>query len=260
MGAGDFLMATGQVREMYERRPLPVAVVGLHGKPQWHEVFENNPKIARRHRGPFQVLRNGPQARPYIAASKPDRWIWKDFGPPPGELHFTAAELEFAKPYAGRILIEPNVKKNGHQNKAWPFERWQALADRMPGSFLQCGPVGTRWLVGVERLITRTFREAAAVLAVSRAFVGTEGGMHHAAAAVGTPAVVLFSEFIAPSVTGYASHRNIRHAGEPCGLRVPCASCERSMLAIEVEEVEQNLAEIIAVEAVPSAPAQLANV
>jgi hypothetical protein len=246
MGAGDWLMATGQVREMYERNPVPVMVVGADKRPQWHEVFANNPKIAdRRRRGPYQVLRNGPGARPYIEASSGGRWLWREFGPPRGELCFSLDERMFAKRNAGRIMIEPNVKKNGHANKAWPFERWQQLVDRMPHRFLQCGPIGTRWLRGVDRVVTQTFRHACAALSTSRAFVGTEGGLMHAAAAVGVPAVVLWSEFIAPSVTGYEAHRNIRHAGEPCGMRSPCKGCEASMLAISVDEVEQNLSEVV---------------
>lgn len=235
-------MCTGQVREMYAAKPYPVLVIGANDKPQWHEVFEHNPKISRG-RGAHQVLRNGPGIRPYIAGSLAGRWKWKPYRPPAGEMFFTAVEKAFAGQYRGRILIEPNVKANGHQNKAWPFDRWQALVDRVPERLIQCGPSGTRWLHGVERVVTLSFRRAAAVLAVSKAYVGTEGGLHHAAAAVGTRAVVLFSEFISPEITGYEEHWNIRHAGEPCGMRTPCSSCEQSMKAIEVEEVELNLAD-----------------
>jgi hypothetical protein len=52
---------------------------------------------------------------------------------------------------------------------------------------------------------------------------------------------VLFSEFISPDVTGYGTQINIRHAGEPCGSRVPCAGCAASMMAIDVDEVAHGL-------------------
>jgi ADP-heptose:LPS heptosyltransferase len=89
-----------------------------------------------------------------------------------------------------------------------------------------------------------TFRLACAVLANCRAFVGTEGGLHHAAAALGIPSVVLFSEFIGPDITGYKTHRNLRHAGPACGSRLPCQGCVDSMNAISVDEVTTNLWEV----------------
>ena len=34
---------------------------------------------------------------------------------------------------------------------------------------------------------------------------------------------------------GYKQHVNLRHAGNPCGIRLNCPSCRRSMQAITVE-------------------------
>ncbi len=102
---------------------------------------------------------------------------------------------------------------------------------------------------------TTTFRQALAVLSVCRAFVGTEGALHHGAAAVGTPAVVLFSEFISPDVTGYPQHRNLRQAGAACGSRKPCKGCAESMRAISVLEVVANLKEILECQEAKNKPA-----
>ncbi len=107
--------------------------------------------------------------------------------------------------------------------------------------FVQCGAGDVR-LPGATQVPTPTFRHAAAVLSVCRAFVGTEGGLMHAAAAVGTPAVILWSEFISPEITGYSSMTNLRHAGKPCGNRFNCPSCRKSMEAITVDEVVAGLA------------------
>lgn len=230
-------MATGQVKAMYAARPVRVRVVGLADKPQWNAVFDHNPKITGSCAPPVQVLRNGSGLRPYIAGKTTAKWLWRRLHhPEPGELFFTEDERAFAAHFAGRLMFEPNVKANGHANKAWPIERWQIVADQLP-DVIQCGAEGSRWLNGVERVVTPTFRHACAVLSVSRAFVGTEGGLHHAAAALGVPAVVLWSEFIAPDITGYASQINLRHAGEPCGNRLPCRTCLESMAAISVDEV-----------------------
>jgi len=67
----------------------------------------------------------------------------------------------------------------------------------------------------------------------------------HGAAAVGTPAVILWSEFISPDITGYSNMRNIRHAGKACGNRFNCAGCRKAMDAITVSEVLTNLEGIL---------------
>jgi hypothetical protein len=239
-------MATSQVRSIHARTGRPVLVVDRRNRPVWADVFENNPHILQRpiHR-PFEFLRNASGMRPYIAAKTATRWTWREWDIGPGELYLSDEENAFAAPYVGRVMVEPNVKVNGHRNKAWPWERWQALVDLDVAPFIQCGPDGTRWLDGVERVVTPTFRHACAVLGVSRAFIGTEGGLHHAAAALGVPAIVLWSEFIEPRFTGYAAHRNLRHAGPSCGSRLPCAACAASMEAIAVGEVAANLVEVL---------------
>jgi len=249
MGCGDWIMATGHVRELFERHRVPVLVVGAHGKPMWHEVFDNNPKIIRKPHIRQQYVRlvSGGGYRPYIERKEPQKWTWKPYTPPVGELFFTAAELAFAEPYRGMVMVEPSVKAaTGHHNKAWLPERWRQLTDALMLPWVQCGPPETNWLPGVSaRVVTPTFRHAAAVLSVCNAFVSTEGGLHHAAAAVGTPSVILWSEFIDTSVTGYATMRNLRHAGPACGMRVDCPGCRASMARITVDEVARNLWEIL---------------
>lgn len=236
-------MATGQVKQMYAENPIPVIVVGLDNKPQWSEVFEFNPKIVRkRTTNKFQTLLNGGGCRPYIRERTSTQWTWKPFGPIPGEFFFQEVELHWGQRYTGKILVEPNVKaKVGHTNKAWPFERWQELVDRDVNKYIQCGPANTRWLKGVHRCVTPSFRYVATVVKHVKAFVGAEGGLMHAAAALDTPAVILWSEFIDPTITGYQNHINIRKATKTCGMRIPCAGCAASMEAITVDEVDEAI-------------------
>lgn len=242
VGLGDWIMATADVKTLHEKNGRPVVVLGLGGRQVWNEIFDNNPRITKS-RQVGQPLMNGPGCRPYIVSKTSLRWTWRrNRNQQPGEIYLTPAEKEFAEPYRGKVLIEPNIKKNGHANKAWPFERWQAVVDELKVPMVQVGGEGTRWLRRVEKCHTPTFRHACGVLGNSKAFVGTEGALHHAAAALDIPAVVLFSEFIAPDVTGYSSQKNIRHAGEPCGSRVPCPTCAASMLSIGVDEVSDALA------------------
>jgi ADP-heptose:LPS heptosyltransferase len=236
-------MATAQVKQLHAATGRKVVVVDQRGRPQWHAVFEGNPRIARVPERGAQRLMNCSGRRPYIAAKGPQHWEWRKWPISPGELYLSAEERAFASGHSGAVLIEPHTKVVG-SNKAWIWERWQALVD-CGGEFIQVGPAGTQLLRGVRFVETPSFRHACAVLAVSRAFVGTEGGLHHAAAALGVPAVVLFSEFISPKFTGYSMHRNLRHAGPACGSRIPCEGCRTSMEAITVEEVSSNLQEII---------------
>lgn len=240
-------MATADVKRMHESNGLPVRVIGHGNRTMWSEVFERNPRITRDVNRKHQTLVNGPGLRPYIAGKTATHWFWRrQRNQQPGEIYLSAQEKQFAKQFVGKVLIEPNVKAtNGHTNKAWPFERWQAVVNELKVPMVQVGFPGTRWLQDVERVETPTFRHAAAVLSACKAFVGSEGALHHAAAALGVPAVVLYAEFISPDVSGYASQENIRHAGEPCGSRIPCKTCAASMLAIPVEEVTDKLGRVV---------------
>lgn len=248
MGAGDSLMAAGRARKLHQETKQPVLIVGRHNVRYWSDLWNDVPYIIRRPAGRrYQTLVDGSGVRAYIAAKTPERWTWRPFTPTPAEIVFTSAELAFAAPYRGMVIIEPNVKANTHSNKAWFWDRWQQVVSSMPETrFVQCIPKGLhQTLHGVSWVVTPTFRQACAVLSVCRAFVGTEGGLMHAAAAVGTPAVVLWSEFISPGITGYVQHRNLRHAGPACGMRTNCPGCRASMEAITVDEVVHNLQEIL---------------
>ncbi len=185
---------------------------------------------------------NGSGVRPYIAVKTPTKWTWRRYKPKPAQIVFTAAELNFAEPYRGMVMIEPNVKNVGHDNKAWPYPQWAALAKQIQSEnfaeLVQCvSPASEMIPHGVTRVTTPTFRLAAAVLSVCKAFVGTDGGLMHAAAAVGTKSVILWSEFTAPDICGYKTMVNLRHAGEACGNRISCKGCRAAMEKITVTEV-----------------------
>lgn len=248
IGIGDEIIASGQAKAMQQIDPRPVLIIDMHGRPRWSPIWNGNPRIVRERRGNyFQGLLNGPNARPYIEAKHATRWVWKDnFRVVPGEIYLTPLERAFAEPYRGRVLIEPNVKSKPEAiNKAWQPKRWQAVVDSELADMVQTGAAGVPTLAGVERVVTSDFRLACAVLSVCRAFVGTEGGLHHAAAALGVPAVVLFSGFIPPKITGYETHRNIYYGGGACGSRLPCVHCKEAMEAISVDEVCENLKAIL---------------
>lgn len=248
MGAGDWIMATSQVRALNEKTGRRVVVCDMRGRARWIDgIFDNNPRISPVRARDTATLVNSGGARPYIEAKSGVRWTWKRWDIAPGELFFDAKEMRTINALRVRdaigdaVLIEPHTKDPA-SNKAWIWDRWQAVALSGVAKFVQAGPAGTRILKGVTFIETPTFRVALLVLKASRGYVGTEGGLHHAAAAIGIPAVVLWSHFIAPEFTGYATHTNIRHAVGWCGLRVPCPECRASMERIHANEVVGQIA------------------
>lgn len=242
MGWGDEIMATGEARLLQERDPRPVAVRSATGKARWHPIFEGNPRLSRDGAGDVQWLHNWSGNRPYIAAYSRTRYTFRSYRPPPGEIYFSAAETQQGARGRGLVLVEPTIGPAACSvNKDWGFARWQALIRLLPGvPWAQMGPSGTRWLEGAARLETADFRSAAAVLARALLYVGPEGGLHHAAAAVGTPAVVLFGGFNSPEFTGYDTHCNLHPGGTPCGQRLPCEHCRRAWEAITPDLVARK--------------------
>jgi hypothetical protein len=246
MGWGDEIMVTAQARALQKTNPRPVLVIDRWAQPRWSQIWEGNPRILKQRVGAYQTLRNGPNARPYIRSKTATHWVWREHQCEPGEIYLTDEERRYAEPWRGCVLVEPNLKvRPDAENKRWPWERWQRLADRGVARMVQVGPLNTPLLDGVAHARTESFRLACAVLSVCRAYVGPEGGLHHAAAALGVPAVVLFGGFISPASTGYAMHRNLFAGGVACGARLPCQHCKEAMERITVGEVLRNLKEVL---------------
>jgi ADP-heptose:LPS heptosyltransferase len=251
MGLGDVLMSIGEAKRLHKKTGQKVMIIARDGRPVRSDLFNDIPYIIHKPSnagGPFQRLFNSSGVRPYIAGKTAEKWAWKKYKPIPADIVFTKSELEFADRYRGRVMIEPEINANaGHQNKAWIGPRWRELVQVLNAegiATVQCVPGGVKPITDTAAL-TPSFRYACAVLSVSRAFIGTEGGLMHAAAAVGVPGVILWSHFITPEVTGYDLHRNIRHAEGWCGMRVHCEECAKSMERITVTEVVTNLKEIL---------------
>lgn len=246
MGAGDELMVAGRARVAQQTDPRKVRVLYERTGLRWSEVWDGNPRIAKlEERGDFQVLYARENwLRPYAVAKTPERWTWKEYRPPSGEIYFSTRELDFGQRFAGRVILEPTIKVGASPNKQWPWSRWERLAELLRSAGLsvaQLGPQGTRRLSDAEHIVTPTFRYAAAVLSGARLAVLHEGGAHHAAAALNTPTIVIFGGFIAPAVTGYESQVNIfTGEGLGCGMRVPCECCKTAMAKIQPEAIEER--------------------
>jgi hypothetical protein len=173
-----------------------------------------------------------------------DRWIWNPaFRATPGEVFLSNEERLFANSFKpGFVLIEPNVPdyKSVAPNKQWPIERYREVAFRLTAHGVEVAQFsygGAVTIAGAKQIKTPDFRYAMAVLARASLYIGPEGGLHHAAAAVGIPAVVLFGGFIPPSVTGYATHTNLTGGAVACGSLKVCEHCKVAMANISATDV-----------------------
>jgi ADP-heptose:LPS heptosyltransferase len=252
MGWGDELMVTGEARVMQERDPRKVRV--CYNRPYWHEAYANNPRIAGlNEKGNFQkIWPRQNNFRPYATGKTPTNWTWREYRPPRGELYFSDEERDFGLRHAGRIILEPHIKQGASPNKQWGWVSWNKLGWLLMQRGLrvtQLGLAGTALLDGADFILTPSMRHAAAVMANARAAVLPEGGLHHVAAAVGTPAVVIFGGFISPASTGYTDQANIYRpsAEHPlgCGMRVACEHCAQAMKSITPAEVFDALGRIL---------------
>lgn len=144
------------------------------------------------------------------------------------------------------IAFEPGTNREWFGDlRSWPLERWTELADalrrhRPDVGLVQIGTAETPVLPQVIDLRGRTtFREAAAIIKRSALFIGTEGGLMHAARAVDARALILWGGVTLPEFAGYPDrHRIICHrvSCAPCGQTGWCDNdhvCMRSITAAE---------------------------
>ena len=235
MGWGDSLMACGEAKELHEKTGKKVMIGNGKILEYPTEIFANNPFISNEITDDAVWLNNTTGNRPYIKYTKGGRIYFKDYRPKPAQLFFTDDEIKWAKQNAPAdfIVIEPNVKETYKHtaNKAWHY--WDQLI-KHDYPFYQLGmnePI-------TNRIKTQTFREALLILSQAKMFVGTDGGLHHAAAALGIPAVVIWTGFTSPKHLGYDNHINIHDGGEPCGTYSGiCPHCIKISKSITVERV-----------------------
>ena len=258
MGLGDNLMATGFAKGAAARGKR---IAFGHGKniiwdQHSEEIFRNNPNIAR----PGSEGDKDLEWVPFYKGNRiynrydhvRDRWIWNyDFRPIPGELFFDPKELAFAKNFGkGFVLIEPNVPsyKGCAKNKTWSESRYINVVQllKAKGYDVRQFSYINRPLPGVSAIQTPSFRHALAVLSQAALYIGPEGGLHHGAAAVGIPAVVIFGGFIPPQVTGYEDHINLTGKADIfCGSMRPCPHCEAAMKRIKSKHVYDAAKEML---------------
>lgn len=252
MGLGDDIMATAYARTLRKTFPNGKAVFGKKdsGYMHWSEVFYGNPDILQPKEKSQEVfwVEDYVGNRQYIDYKKSNNgFSFKpDFRAPKGHIHFLPDEIPVIEEIRAAfgdnlpIIVEPNIKGAVGPNKDWGFDRWQSVVDALPDVlFLQLGDSKVRRLKGVEHAVTADFRSAMAILSLSKGFVGTDGALHHASAALNVPAVVVWGGFASPENLGYEDHINItsEDPNTPCGEFADCLHCRGVMDKITVEDV-----------------------
>lgn len=179
------------------------------------------------------------------------------------ELYLTAAEHAAAADLIDRrnlsggfIVIEPDTNRDYFgELRAWPRDRWESLLEQLRSShpalaIVQIGvPHGPPLLKVVDLRGKTDFRTACALLQRSRLFVGTEGGLMHAANAVGARALILWGGITLPEFAGYPNRQRTicKHvACAPCGQLGWCDNGHICMREISVTEVHDAAAQALA--------------
>lgn len=253
MGIGDEIIATRHALDLSSKAKRMVTILDQNGMQRTHDIWRHLPFLANMPtRNTISMVMDS-SCRPYVHHERStfERWAFKEeYRVSPGVINFTTEEVEEAAELGEYVILEPTVKGPMQLNKVWPILDWQDLVDQardVPWVQLVYHEKQIR-LKHVQVINVSSIRMWLKYVVNAMAVVTTEGGLHHAAAALGVPAVVLFSGFINPRIMGYnlIQHTNICHnmhtkPDESCGARRQCHYCERSMRAINSEEVRQAL-------------------
>ncbi len=212
-------------------------MVGDGQRIHWSEVFDGNPRMTKEITPDAVWVRSWPGFRPYLdrlKSTKEHQAYKPDFRVERGELYLTIDEVNHKQ--RDFVYIEPNVKTEVFgENKNWSFSRWQQVVERCHSVRFVQGR--GRRLRGVEQVETGTFRSASGLLLHADLFVGTDGALHHAAAALGKPAIVVWGGVASPLNLGYDSHINLHDGNKPCGSFKPCQHCRKALDSITVDMV-----------------------
>jgi ADP-heptose:LPS heptosyltransferase len=135
-------------------------------------------------------------------------------------------------------------------NKDWPGQYWDVLVSRLVtrSTVIDVGIQGDETSVVssgnyVDLRGKTTLSELVAAIAAADLIITLDTGPMHIAAAVGTPAVVIYGGYIDPVCTGYPGNINLYSAVEcaPCWMREPCPHDKKCLHMITPAQVESAL-------------------
>ena len=270
MGLGGYLTWTALARELVNTYdPQKVFPFERHGdlvKLVKTPIFANNPYILQNFTSDFAIPMqlNSPETNyckqdtPFKATHRHDKHIIQQLCEAYGidnpklkcEMYFIGEEIKAVNRLLSDfsldnfLVIEPQSNNEYTVNKKYPLKKWQYVADSLMKQGYQLAQIGKathdQVLDGVVDLTGKTnFREAALIIQKSKLFISSEGGLMHAANAVETPSVILYTGFIHPRMTSYPENTNIwiGKDHDPCGMKVECPHCKQDAILHDPAEI-----------------------
>ena len=270
MGLGGDFMCAAAAREISQCLDKKIYFVSYKSSkrkilritsPSWSPVFENNPYISKYPSNDSITINRSLKGISYVEKELKDKFIWKKekhaveiicdfFQIKPRsiepEIFYSNSEINWFNGYKKKLpkkylTIEPMSKLEFTPNRAWAFDNWQKLVQKLKNHYniIQLGIKTTRPLEGVKLINNVSFRQAGLIIANSEAFLGTVGGLMHLARAVKTKSIILHSGFEPLYCTSYPSNINIFRDYEcsPCGLKTKCNLDVKCLNEISYQEV-----------------------
>lgn len=251
MGIGDELMRAGEAARRGGLAPdSRFLMLNKRGEPMWNDVWTGHPFIVRPgepHTATMGFTEN--RTRDYIISESKTRRYFREYEPRPAPITLTRRAREFARRAEGCVVINPTIKVGAPVNKQWPIAKWERLVRENPDvRWLRIGESGAH-IPGAIRLHTGDIFNAFGALSGALAVVCHEGALHHAAAALRVPCVVIRGGFISNRVTGYEGQADLYVEDDRyplgCGMRVPCEHCRDAMQSITPDAVMRALRSLL---------------
>jgi ADP-heptose:LPS heptosyltransferase len=137
-------------------------------------------------------------------------------------------------------------------NKDWPDNSWRILIERLQSwaTVIEIGSPSSPELALAENYIDlrgqTSVEQLVAAIAAADLHIGPMSGPVHIAAAVGTPAVVIYGGYEHPECSGYPWNNSLytRIRCSPCWLREPCPFDLECLRMISPRMVEQSVQQL----------------
>jgi ADP-heptose:LPS heptosyltransferase len=229
MGYGDVLMTMGEAKRLHEQTGKKVCLPRRYCPELYQGIdyITDNPVEA-------DILLNDAFPATDRSRTTNQKIVYKKYKPYPADLKVPEVMLD---KFGDFIFIEPHTKTlTSADNRNWGWNNFCAVVEKLRIPVLQPS-YGLPILPGAVAVASNSFLYGVGILKKARTALMAEGGLMHAAAAVGVPSVVIFGGFISPQVTGYDMHTNLYVGGEPCGHRFSCQHCREAMKQISVSQV-----------------------
>ena len=143
------------------------------------------------------------------------------------------------------VAIQSTGLSTWTDNKNWGVENFREVVRLLEKDFslVQLGALSDPSLgVDLELQGRLALREVFIVLRECKIFIGQEGFLMHASAAVELKSIVVYGGFIAPWQSGYESNINLFTDVEcaPCWLGAPCPHNKKCLRKITPEQVSKQ--------------------